>query len=289
MARSRNIKPGFFSNDELAELPALTRLLFIALWTIVDRDGRIEDRPKKIKAEALPYDDVDVDSMLQALHERGFVLRYTVAGIKCLQVVNWSKHQNPHVKEQASTIPAPDKSDASPEQAPKEEKPYPKDAGLIPSLLIPDSLSLDSSPLIPDPTVAPSALSGKPARKRAVKPPAPSAAVWESYKVAYAAQYGCEPVRNASVNAQLALVVGKLGAEEAPSVAAFFVGHRNGLYVSAMHPVTLLLRDAEKLRTEWATGRQVTRTQGQQADRTQTNANAFAPLLAAATKEASNA
>ena len=31
MARARNIKPGFFTNDLLAELPFETRLLFIGL------------------------------------------------------------------------------------------------------------------------------------------------------------------------------------------------------------------------------------------------------------------
>ena len=31
MARARNIKPGFFTNDELVELPFATRLLFIGL------------------------------------------------------------------------------------------------------------------------------------------------------------------------------------------------------------------------------------------------------------------
>jgi hypothetical protein len=49
-----------------------------------------------------------------------------------------------------------------------------------------------------------------------------------------------------------------------------------------MHSVDLLLRDAETLRTQWATKRQVTSTQALQADRTQTTANAFAPLLAEA-------
>ena len=99
MARSRNIKPGFFTNDKLAELPALTRLLFIGLWTIADRDGRVEDRPKKIKAECLPYDSIDADDALNELASAGFLERYTVEGVAVIQVVNWSKHQNPDMKE----------------------------------------------------------------------------------------------------------------------------------------------------------------------------------------------
>ena len=49
MARARNIKPGFFKNEFLAEMPCEVRLLFIGLWTLADREGRLEDRPKRIK------------------------------------------------------------------------------------------------------------------------------------------------------------------------------------------------------------------------------------------------
>jgi hypothetical protein len=149
MARSRNIKPGFFTNDELAELPALTRLLFIALWTLVDREGRIEDRPKKIKAEALPYDDGDADQMLQALAEAGFITRYVSGGTKCIQVNNWKKHQNPHVKEQPSELPEPEVHEASTVHTPDKQQPSTEVAGLIPSLLIPDSLK-ENLPASPD-------------------------------------------------------------------------------------------------------------------------------------------
>lgn len=151
MARSRNIKPGFFTNDELAELPALTRLLFIGLWTLVDRDGRIEDRPKKIKAECMPYDDMDADAALSALCKSGFILRYESGGTRCIQVQNWHKHQNPHVKELASTLPAPDKHQTSTGLEPVKPQPQPERAGLIPDSLplIPDSL--DSPPASPVP------------------------------------------------------------------------------------------------------------------------------------------
>jgi len=48
MARSRNIKPGFFRNEMLAECSPLARLLFAGLWCLADRFGRLEDRPKRI-------------------------------------------------------------------------------------------------------------------------------------------------------------------------------------------------------------------------------------------------
>lgn len=140
MARSRNIKPGFFTNDELAEIEPLGRLLFAGLWTIADREGRLEDRPKKIKIEVLPYDDCDCDKLLQELHNRGFIVRYLVNGAQYIQIVNWSKHQNPHIKETASTIPAPDKNSTCTVHVPKKERISPADS----LNLIPDSGFLDT-------------------------------------------------------------------------------------------------------------------------------------------------
>ena len=107
MARARNIKPGFFRNADLVELPVETRLLFAGLWTLADRDGRIADRPKQIKMEIYPADSFDVESMLEALHDAGFILRYEVNGIKCIEVQNFLKHQNPHHAEKPSLLPAP--------------------------------------------------------------------------------------------------------------------------------------------------------------------------------------
>jgi len=95
----------------------------------------------------------------------------------------------------------------------------------------------------------------KPKRKRpkAGDPPAPSVLAWNGYSAAYLRRYKVEPVRNARVNGQLAAFVARIPAAEVEAVAAFFVGHNGNLYVNAKHPVDLLLRDAEKLRTDWAT------------------------------------
>lgn len=95
-------------NDKLAEVDPLGRILFAGLWCIADREGRLEDRPKRIKAEVLPYDDCDVDELLNQLAEREFIIRYEVDGEKYIQVVNFIKHQNPHYKEVPSEIPAPE-------------------------------------------------------------------------------------------------------------------------------------------------------------------------------------
>ena len=111
--RSRNIKPGFFQNEYLVELPPETRLLFIGLWLIADRDGRLEDRPKKVKMQVFPADNYDVDPMLQQLADARLIVRYEVDSTRYISIPAWSKHQNPHVKEKESTIPAPDSHGAS--------------------------------------------------------------------------------------------------------------------------------------------------------------------------------
>lgn len=106
MARSRNIKPGFFQNEDLQELDFATRLFFIGLWTEADKEGRLEDRPKRLKNALFPADDVEVEQMLEGLAAYGFISRYERAGKKIIQIVKWAKHQNPHRREAPSTLPA---------------------------------------------------------------------------------------------------------------------------------------------------------------------------------------
>lgn len=144
MARSRNIKPGFFCNEDMVELDFATRLLFAGLWTVADRDGRLEDRPKKIKINVFPADDVDVDSMLAQLADKKFIVRYEVNGCKYVQVANWGKHQNPHHTEKPSVIPDINGSLTVKEQL-EPAKQQSKNGGNPADSLIPDSLIPDSS------------------------------------------------------------------------------------------------------------------------------------------------
>jgi uncharacterized protein YdaU (DUF1376 family) len=107
----------------------------------------------------------------------------------------------------------------------------------------------------------------------------PTAAVWEAYASSYQGRYGVMPVRNASVNGQLASVVARLGAAEAPAVASHYVHHNRARYVTAKHPVSMFLQDCEGLRTEWATGSMVTEQTGRQTDRTATTGQAIRELI----------
>jgi hypothetical protein len=106
VARIRSIKPGFFSNEHLAELSFAHRLCFAGLWTLADREGRLEDRPRRIKAALFPYDEVDVDALLNGLAGKDFVTRYVADGVPYLEIPTFSQHQRPKLDETPSVIPA---------------------------------------------------------------------------------------------------------------------------------------------------------------------------------------
>lgn len=146
MARSRNIKPGFFQNELLADIDPLGRLLFAGMWTIADREGRLEDRAKRIKVAVLPYDVCDVEHLLGELEKHNFIRRYQVGEDRFIEIPNFIKHQNPHCKEQGSLIPAPCLPSASTMQEQGKHGTSTEVAQLIPDSLNPITDSLIAVP-----------------------------------------------------------------------------------------------------------------------------------------------
>jgi len=104
----RTIKHEFFLDEDLAELPPLTRLAFVGMWTLADREGRLEDRPKRIQAELFPYERViDMEAIVASLAAGGFLRRYTVDAKCYLAITKFAKHQRPNIREPASQLPPP--------------------------------------------------------------------------------------------------------------------------------------------------------------------------------------
>lgn len=157
--RARNLKPSLFKNEVLGSADPLLTLLFEGLWCEADREGRLEDRPLRLKAEIFPYrNDLDIDALLNWLSDKDFINRYEVGSVRVIQVVKFSDHQHPHTNEVASVLAPKDQSKSG--QGRKRALPRgqvkPPTAvplGLIPSSLIPDSglLTPDSSSLRSDP------------------------------------------------------------------------------------------------------------------------------------------
>jgi hypothetical protein len=149
MARARNIKPGFFKNEDLAECSPWARLCFIGLWMLADRAGRLEDRAKRFKAELFAYDSVDVEPLLKELARYGFIVRYEVDGRRFIQVSKFHEHQSPHYTEKESVIPPPPLPESDEHEDLKDSKKTPGVDGssrgvrypLNPDSLIPDSLN----------------------------------------------------------------------------------------------------------------------------------------------------
>lgn len=236
MARARNIKPGFYRDAALVELPIEARLLFPGLWMLADRAGRLEDKPKQIKMEIYPADCFDVDVLLNQLQDAGLIVRYVANGIKYIQVVNFDKHQNPHRDEKPSIIPAPELHGANTVQARFSH------CGNRADSLIPDSLIPEVNPLPAE----------KPAKDE-TELQVSCKETWASYSAAYQIRYGVLPVRNQKINSQVKQFCQRISADEAPLVASFYVSHNLPFYGQKAHAIGQMLADAEKLRMEWIT------------------------------------
>jgi len=96
MARARNIKPSFFTNEQLADNDPLGRLLFIGLWTLADYNGNLECKPRTIKVQVLPWDDCDIKQLMINLDKSGLIRFYSDSEKLYINIPNFTKHQSPH-------------------------------------------------------------------------------------------------------------------------------------------------------------------------------------------------
>lgn len=281
---TRYLKPGIRDSEPIDSVSALAETLFYRLLVTVDDFGRTDARPAMVKAACFPIKEsvnaAICADLLDELADAGLIDLYAVDEKPYLQLRKWDNA--PRAKESKF----PPLHDGCERMRASVCKPR----TLLPETVTGTGTETENrkpepeteTEVRPAPQAAPAA-AVVPIRKP--KAESPTGATWAAYADAYARRYAVDPVRNATTNAQMAQVVARLGSEEAPHVAAYYVGHNGAFYCRSAHAVGALLKDAEKLRTEWATRRQITSTAAQQADRTQTNLDAFAPLLAKARAE----
>jgi hypothetical protein len=113
MARSRRIKPEFWSDEKLARLSLQARLLYIGLWNTSDDAGATRGHPLWLKSRIFPYDRISTTHIrrwLQDLVSLGRILPYTVKGEQYYFIPGLLKHQK-------IQHPSPAKSPAPPRQA----------------------------------------------------------------------------------------------------------------------------------------------------------------------------
>jgi hypothetical protein len=109
VARIRTIKPelaaheGLFDLEQEAGLPV--RFAWCMLFTVADREGRFQWRPRTLKAQILPHDDIDFSRVLDAWVTRGFIVKYRVGDAWYGCIPTFSKHQVINNREAKSDLP----------------------------------------------------------------------------------------------------------------------------------------------------------------------------------------
>jgi len=107
--RKRLISPEFFQHDGLGTCSLRARLLFVGLWTICDKAGRMRWNSLVVHGQLFPFErDADIDAAVAELARVGSVRLYRVGSREYLEIPSWLDHQRPHPKEAESSLPGPD-------------------------------------------------------------------------------------------------------------------------------------------------------------------------------------
>lgn len=253
---TRYLRPGIRDSELVDALSPLAETLFYRLLVTVDDFGRTDARPSMVKAQCFPIKDAVTAEvaaeLLDELSSCGLVHVYAIDGKPYLQVSKWDNA--PRAKE--SKFPAPDDSRAQMYTFAR------KPRTLLP--VTETETETETENREPKP-----GLRAVQVHADAQTPlQAACRETWESYAAAYADRYRTAPIRNVKTNSLIKRFCQLVPANEAPSVAAHYVHHNGQYYVAKLHPVELLVTDAAKLRTEWATGVRMTTTRARQIDQT---------------------
>lgn len=94
MARIRTIKPEFWSDEKMAFMTPLERLVFLGLISLADDAGRLLDNVKQLDGLLFPETEDTCRDALEKLAKFDRIIRYeSESGQRLIQVVNWSRHQ----------------------------------------------------------------------------------------------------------------------------------------------------------------------------------------------------
>lgn len=94
--RIRTIKPEFWTSESVGKLSRDARLLFIALWSFADDEGRGRGAFPVLAGSLYPYDPTSGELLPHwwgELEAAGMVRRYTVGGTWFYDIPKWKQHQ----------------------------------------------------------------------------------------------------------------------------------------------------------------------------------------------------
>lgn len=254
MARIRSIKPEFWSDSKIALVSHSCALFFIGLWNFCDDEGKFVFDPIQLSLRMPIFRSKDILTWLRTLSETGLI--QVSEGSEWGLITNWN-HQKIN-----RPIPAKVKNESI-QWLPIGHSLLKLDSSLLKhrkDRIGKDRIGKDrivrrqgKDPL------------GLQQLKSEIHPVGSekqthTGPTWNSYCDAYFLKYNTFPVRNATVNSQMAQFVKRIGMDESPDVAKFFLSLTEPFYVKAMHSVGVMLKDAEKIRTQWKTGKSISDT-----------------------------
>lgn len=110
--RIRTVKPELLKHELLFDLEKQTglpmRIAWVGMFTIADREGRFEWRPRTLKAEIMPYDEgLDFSRLLEAWEKAKMIYRYEVNGESFGWIPTFDRHQTINQREAQSDLPEP--------------------------------------------------------------------------------------------------------------------------------------------------------------------------------------
>ena len=110
MARIRSIKPDFWTDEKIVELPYEVRLFFIGSWNFADDNGNLQRSAKKLKMQIFPADVIDCEPLIQSLINHGLLIEYSLNGEEYLHIKGFKTHQVVN-RPSKSNIPEPETGD----------------------------------------------------------------------------------------------------------------------------------------------------------------------------------
>ncbi|MGE0423168.1 MAG: hypothetical protein AB7O88_12935 [Reyranellaceae bacterium] len=95
MARNRTLNADFWTREDVIDCSAMSRLLLLGLGNFADDHGVQPLRPRTIRLQVFPGDDLDDErlrAMIEELAAHRLVRVYAVEGVEYLAIADWPLH-----------------------------------------------------------------------------------------------------------------------------------------------------------------------------------------------------
>jgi len=96
MARSRIVRPEFWSDEKISSLSLLARLIYIGMWNFSDDFGVVKGSPVWLKSQIFPYDKIQTPLIIRTLNELqtlGRIISFSSNGEQFFYLPYFRRHQ----------------------------------------------------------------------------------------------------------------------------------------------------------------------------------------------------